>query len=141
MYSKACQFCRLNNCIITTGNSAPYRALKINIESLFFRNPNSGFLLFLYAPFGLIIFTLRVFISLIVLILGYVLPSAEIFHKILFKLTCLALGITINVKNPDKKEDVEVYVSNCLSHFDHLAVHGVTGAVMVFCQKNPRAVL
>lgn len=44
---------------------------------------------------------------------------------------CYVLGISVNVKNPKQREDVEVYVSNCLSHFDHLAVHTATRAVMV----------
>lgn len=66
-----------------------------------------------------------------ILILGFVLPNTEVFQHILFKLMCYVLGISVNIKNPKQREDVEVYVSNCLSHFDHLAVHAATGAVMV----------
>lgn len=101
---------------------------------MIFRGPDGGvelFCLLLYLPFGILLFVVRLLIALFVLLLGYILPNTEVAHNILFKLICLSLGISINIKNPDKKEDVEVYVSNCLSNFDHLAVHAVTGAVMV----------
>lgn len=99
-----------------------------------FRSPDGGvelFCLLLYLPFGFALFILRLIVALLVLLLGSVLPNSEVAHNILFKLICLSLGITIHIRNADKKEDVEVYVSNCLSNFDHLAVHAATGAVMV----------
>lgn len=73
---------------------------------------------------------------LLVLVLGYILPNTEVLQHILYKLTCCVLGITVNVKNPKQREEVEVYVSNCVSNFDHLAVHGVTRAVMVIFYKH-----
>lgn len=106
----------------------------------FSENVQEFLCLFLYLPFGVILFIIRLLVALIVLLLGYILPNTEVFQHVLYKLTCFVLGITVNLKNPKQREDVEVYVSNCLSHFDHLAVHSATGCVMVtfVCLVNAR---
>lgn len=97
----------------------------------FSENSQEFFCLLLYLPFGIILCIVRLLIALVVVILGHILPNTDVFQHLLFKLTCYVLGVTVNIKNPKQKEDVEVYVSNCLSHFDHLAVYAATGAVTV----------
>lgn len=85
----------------------------------------------LYLPVGIILFILRTVIALIVVLIGCTLSDTQIIHKLVNKIACLTLGITVTVENPERKENVEVYVSNNLSIFDHLAVHTATGSVSV----------
>lgn len=44
---------------------------------------------------------------------------------------CATLGITVDVENLDKQENVQVYVSNHVTPFDQLVVHLQTGSVTV----------
>lgn len=66
-----------------------------------------------------------------VILIGCSLSDSRIIQNIVNKVACLTLGITVTVENPDKKENVEVYISNNVSIFDHLAVHTATGSVSV----------
>ncbi|KAK9877829.1 hypothetical protein WA026_020062 [Henosepilachna vigintioctopunctata] len=92
---------------------------------------NEWMFLFLlcYLPIGITLFILRSILAISVFLLGFVLPDVPLIRKIINKSTCLSLGITVGVENIEKKEAVSVYISNCLSLFDSLAVNFVTGAV------------
>ena len=85
----------------------------------------------LYLPVGLVLFILRTILALSVILIGCSLSDTRIIQNVVNKVACLTLGITVTVENPEKKENVEVYVSNNLSIFDHLAVHTATGSVSV----------
>lgn len=103
-------------------------------NGIFFRLPenDSSLLLFiLYLPFGLLLFLLRTVVLLILFLLANVLPESTVSYKLLNKIACLALGISVSVENPKTKENVDVYISNNLTIFDHLAVCNATGAVSV----------
>lgn len=89
------------------------------------------FCLLLYLPLGLVLFVLRTILALSVILIGCSLQDTQVIHKLVNKIACLTLGINVTVENPDKKENVQVFISNCVSHFDHLAVHTATGSVSV----------
>ncbi|XP_044270985.1 lipid droplet-regulating VLDL assembly factor AUP1-like [Tribolium madens] len=93
--------------------------------------------LVLYLPVGIILFILRTILALSVVLIGCCLSDTRIIHKLVNKFACLTLGITVTVENPDKKENVEVYISNNVSIFDHLAVHTATGSVSPGAQMHP----
>ncbi|EFA08762.1 lipid droplet-regulating VLDL assembly factor AUP1 [Tribolium castaneum] len=93
--------------------------------------------LVLYLPVGIVLFILRTILALSVVLIGCSLSDTRIIHKLVNKIACLTLGITVTVENPDKKENVEVYISNNLSIFDHLAVHTATGSVSPGAQMHP----
>lgn len=87
-----------------------------------------------YTPVGVVLFIGRVLLGSLVLLLAYLLPDASGIQRILNKLLCATLGIYVDVNNPEKKEDVLVYMSNYVSPLDYLAVRSVTGCVTVsFC--------
>jgi ancient ubiquitous protein 1 len=114
----------------------------IEIKHLFKskRFPESEFkilCLVLYLPVGIVLFILRTILALSVVLIGCSLSDTRIIHKLVNKIACLALGITVTVENPDEKENVEVYISNNLSILDHLAVHTATGSVSAGPQMHP----
>ncbi|XP_023013564.2 lipid droplet-regulating VLDL assembly factor AUP1 [Leptinotarsa decemlineata] len=86
-------------------------------------------LFLLYSPVGLFIFILRAILLLGLFILGQVLPDTPASQKIINKIACLSLGISVSIENPRKKDNVDVYISNSLSIFDQLAVCSATGSV------------
>lgn len=101
---------------------------------IFYRYPQnaSGILrLVLYTPCGFVLALLRIILGLHVIILAYLLPDIPVVQKFLCKLLCATFGITLNVDNIDKKEDVEVYMSNYVSPLDYLAVHSAIGCITV----------
>ncbi|KAF2883254.1 hypothetical protein ILUMI_22924 [Ignelater luminosus] len=106
----------------------------IEISNLYFLNryPQNSVGLFtflLYLPLGIILLLLRVIVGIQVLVFGYILPDVPVVQKLLSKLLCATLGITIDVENLDKQENVQVYVSNYVTPFDQLVVHLQTGSV------------
>lgn len=82
-------------------------------------------------PFGVILVALRIVLGLLIFIIGHILPDVQIVRNILSKLLCFTFGIIVNVANQGKKEDVEAFVSNQISIFDHLVVHSATNSVTV----------
>lgn len=88
----------------------------------------------IYLPFGVILVTLRVVLGLLIFIIGHILPDVQIIRNILSKLLCFTFGIIVSVTNREKKEDVEAFVSNQISIFDHLVVHTATNSVTVIKQ-------
>ncbi|KAG5887829.1 hypothetical protein JTB14_022687 [Gonioctena quinquepunctata] len=76
----------------------------------------------LYSPIGLVICVLRAILLLGLFLLGQVLPDTPASQKCIDKIACLALGISVSIENPKKKDDVDIYISNSMSIFDQLAV-------------------
>ncbi|CAH0546455.1 unnamed protein product [Brassicogethes aeneus] len=106
----------------------------IEIKHLFRTNrfPESEIklcLLFFYAPFGVILFILRIILLIGLLICGSILSETQLIQKFLNKIACLSLGIIVQVENPEAKENVNVYISNSVSLFDHLALQAATGSL------------
>ncbi|CAH1115374.1 unnamed protein product [Psylliodes chrysocephalus] len=95
----------------------------------------------LYLPIGLILILLRSVLLLGLFILGQVLPDTSVSQKLINKIACLGLGISIHIENPKSKENVNVYVSNSLSIFDQIAVCSATGAVSPSCRTTLEKVL
>ncbi|KAJ8955973.1 hypothetical protein NQ318_006244 [Aromia moschata] len=95
--------------------------------------------LILYCPIGLILFIVRTVLIFGLFLLGHVVSDTPVTQKIVNKISTLAFGIFVSIENPKIKENVDVYVSNSLSVFDHLAVANVTGAISpgtrVFLEK------
>ncbi|KAF5269958.1 hypothetical protein FQR65_LT05757 [Abscondita terminalis] len=88
------------------------------------------FTFIVYLPFGIILLLLRVILGVQVFVFGFLLPDVPAIQKILCKLLCTTLGINTYVENLDKKENVNVYISNYVSPFDHLVIHSVADSVM-----------
>lgn len=80
---------------------------------------------------GIILIALRTVLGLLIFIIGHILPDAQIIRNILSKLLCFTFGIIVYVVNQEKKEDVEAFISNQISIFDHLVVHTATNSVTV----------
>lgn len=93
-------------------------------------NDKSVLLTILYAPIGLLFLILRSILMLVFFILGQILPSTPPAQAFLNNLACICFGITVSVENPRKKENVEVFVSNSLSIFDHVAVSKAVGPIL-----------
>ncbi|XP_045462015.1 lipid droplet-regulating VLDL assembly factor AUP1-like [Harmonia axyridis] len=85
--------------------------------------------LLFYLPLGLILYLLRSVLTILVLLLGCILPDAPFSRNIINRITCLSFGITVTVENIEKRENVDVYISNSLSLFDGLAVHQATKSI------------
>lgn len=133
-----CQKLISKNCIIIKGNFIKEKPKNFftqkNTYVTFSRLPDSGqklFLFLIYLPFGLILIALRTILGILIFIIGHLLPDAQIIRNVLSKLLCFTFGIIINVVNREKKEDVEAYVSNQITIFDHLVVHSATNSVTV----------
>ncbi|XP_050303142.1 lipid droplet-regulating VLDL assembly factor AUP1-like [Anthonomus grandis grandis] len=84
----------------------------------------------LYLPIGFILLFLRGIFALILMLLGQVLPETPPIQSFLTNLACICFGITVSVENSKKKEHVDVFVSNSLSIFDHVAVSKAVGTVL-----------
>ncbi|KAL3276256.1 hypothetical protein HHI36_020971 [Cryptolaemus montrouzieri] len=82
-----------------------------------------------YLPLGIILFCLRCVLALSVFLLGYALPDVPFARKVINKFTCLSLGISVCIENIERKENVDLYISNSLSCLDSLAVNLATNAI------------
>lgn len=125
---------RLNICLEQIGKCSLFSWLISLINIIIFRLPDNDvklLLFILFLPFGLLLFLLRSILILSLFILGYVVSDTGVTQKIFNKIATLAFGISVSIENPKKKENVDVYISNSLSIFDHLAVNVATGAVAV----------
>lgn len=98
------------------------------------RLPDSGqklLSLLVFLPFGVVLVALRTVIGILIFIIGHVLPDVQVVRNVLSKLLCFTFGIIVNVVNHEKRDEVEAYVSNQISIFDHLVVHSATNSVTV----------
>ncbi|KAK9709596.1 hypothetical protein QE152_g26546 [Popillia japonica] len=66
----------------------------------------------------------------------FILPNVPIFHSIVYKLTYIVLGIIINVENIDKKEEVDAFISNKVTHFDSVVINSLAKCVTPGVQLN-----
>ncbi|ENN75747.1 lipid droplet-regulating VLDL assembly factor AUP1 [Dendroctonus ponderosae] len=97
------------------------------------RFPDKGksiLLALLYLPVGLLLLLLRCMLVFIFFILGQILPNTPPIHSFLSNFACLCFGIIVSVENRKTKENVEVFVSNSLSIFDHVAISKAIGTVL-----------
>ncbi|CAG9766909.1 unnamed protein product [Ceutorhynchus assimilis] len=84
----------------------------------------------LYLPLGIILLLLRCTLTLVLLILGQILPDSPPIQSFLNNLALLCFGIIVSVENSKKKENVEVFVANSLSMFDHVAISKAIGKLL-----------
>lgn len=93
---------------------------------------DSSLLLFiLYSPVGFCLVIIRCIILSLSVILRLILPESTIIQKLSNKLACIGFGISVSVENSKVDENVEAYVSNNISIFDHLAVSYAIGSISV----------
>lgn len=85
----------------------------------------------IYLPLGIVLTVLRTLLGILIFIVGHILPDAHIIRNVLSRLLCFTFGVVVTVENPDKREDVEAFISNQISIFDHLVVHSATDSVTV----------
>lgn len=87
------------------------------------------FTFILYLPFGILLLLLRAILGIQVFVFGFLLPDIPVIQKLLCKLFCATLGIIVCKENGNEKKNVDVYITNFISPFDHLVIHSQTGAV------------
>ncbi|XP_066251167.1 lipid droplet-regulating VLDL assembly factor AUP1-like [Euwallacea similis] len=105
--------------------------IKQLVNSNRFQKSESNILVtIIYFPVGLIILALRCLLAIVFMFLGQVLPSTPPVQTFLNNLACICFGITVSVENKKKKENVEVFVSNSLSLFDHVAITKAVGNLL-----------
>lgn len=105
-----------------------------NIIDIPFRLPESDsslLLLIIYSPIGCGLLILRSIILSLLFIIRLILPDSTILQKLSNKLACIGLGISVSVENSKVDENVEAYISNNVSIFDHLAVSHAIGSISV----------
>lgn len=61
----------------------------------------------------------------------HILPEIPVLQQLCNKLACLCLGISVNFDKTKVDENVEAYISNNVSIFDHMAVSCAVGSVSV----------
>ncbi|XP_072378485.1 lipid droplet-regulating VLDL assembly factor AUP1-like [Diabrotica undecimpunctata] len=98
-------------------------------------------LFILYLPVGLVLILLRSFILLSLFLITQVLPDTPVSQKLINRIACVGLGISIHVENPKVKDNVHMYISNSLSIFDQIAVCSASGAVSPSCRTTLEKVL
>lgn len=93
---------------------------------------DSSLLLFiLYIPFGICIVLIRSILLCFLYIIHHILPESPGFQKLYNKIACIGLGISVNWDKSKVDENVEAYVGNSTSLFDHLAISNAVGSVSV----------
>lgn len=132
---KKCQILGSKICYKTTGEILV--KVKYWIQILCFRLPDSDsslILFILYAPFGLCLFIIRSIILSLLFIFLHILPESPSLQKFCNKIACIGLGISVSLDNTKIDDNVEAYVSNNVSIFDHLAVSQAVRTVSVSVQ-------
>ncbi|XP_051473068.1 lipid droplet-regulating VLDL assembly factor AUP1 [Apus apus] len=86
------------------------------------RFPTDGFLLLallLYAPVGLCLLVLRLFIGVHVFLVSCALPDS-LLRRLIVRVMCSVLGLFVRESDPRLREgSARVFISNHLTHFDH----------------------
>ncbi|ODN05437.1 Ancient ubiquitous protein 1 [Orchesella cincta] len=106
---------------------------QMNVEHLFhkswFRPAGlSTIALILYAPVGICLFVIRVFILLQFFLMALLLPPSKIRQKCL-QVMAAVLGMTISAEGDPGPCRGRVFVANHITRLDHLAIHVVTSAL------------
>lgn len=101
--------------------------MAVPIEALYIRNrfPSGPSLLFilLYTPLGIVIFLLRLFISLQLFIAASVLPYNTVIRSIVLRILFFILGLVVREESVEKRnKSCCVITTNHITPFDHLAV-------------------
>ncbi|XP_078261284.1 lipid droplet-regulating VLDL assembly factor AUP1 [Rhinoraja longicauda] len=94
------------------------------VETLFdFRRlPTDGLiltLLLLYAPFGICLMLLRIFIGIHVFLVSSALPD-NLFRRFIVRAMCSVLGMIVSQTDPKQRDkNVKTYMANHVTQFDH----------------------
>ncbi|KGL83230.1 Ancient ubiquitous protein 1, partial [Tinamus guttatus] len=93
------------------------------------RFPTDGFLLLallLYAPVGLCLLVLRLFIGVHVFLLSCALPDS-LLRRFIVRVMCSVLGLFVRQNDPRLRDgSVRVYIANHVTHFDHNVINLLT---------------
>jgi len=104
---------------------------QVTIEHLFHKSwfrpfGLSTLLLILYAPIGVCLVIVRLFMAIQFFLLACILPPSKIRQKCMRIMSCV-LGMTV-CSDGDMQPGGKVFVSNHISELDHLAIHLSTNA-------------
>lgn len=118
--------------------------MAVPIETLFVKNrfPSGPSLLFilLYTPLGIIIFLLRVFISLQLFVAASILPYNTIIRSVVLRVLYVILGLVVREECVDKRsKSCCVITTNHITPFDHLAVSVVLPCITPSVYDLPAA--
>ncbi|KAM6401380.1 lipid droplet-regulating VLDL assembly factor AUP1 isoform 2-T2 [Pluvialis apricaria] len=100
-------------------------------ERLFdsYRFPTDGFLLLallLYAPVGLCLLILRLFIGVHVFLVSCALPDS-VLRRFIVRVMCSVLGLFVRQSDPQLRDvNVRVYIANHVTQFDHNVINLLT---------------
>jgi len=97
--------------------------------------------LILYAPLGLALFFVRLFLSAILWLLGSVLPDSQPLRQFLHHGLSLVLGIVVKV-SPDgesRDESSRIIIANSISALDHFALYKAAEALTPSLWELPSA--
>ncbi|XP_065606321.1 lipid droplet-regulating VLDL assembly factor AUP1 isoform X2 [Cyrtonyx montezumae] len=93
------------------------------------RFPTDGFVLLvllLYAPVGLCLFVLRLFIGVHVFLVSCILPDG-LLRRVIVRVMCSVLGLFVQQSGPRLRDvSVQVYIANHVTHFDHNVINLLT---------------
>ncbi|XP_069654510.1 lipid droplet-regulating VLDL assembly factor AUP1 [Haliaeetus albicilla] len=93
------------------------------------RFPTDGFLLLallLYAPVGLCLLVLRVFIGVHVFLVSCALPDS-VLRRFIVRVMCSVLGLFVRQSDPQFRDvNVRVYIANHVTQFDHNVINLLT---------------
>ncbi|XP_025006214.2 lipid droplet-regulating VLDL assembly factor AUP1 isoform X3 [Gallus gallus] len=93
------------------------------------RFPAGGFVLLallLYAPVGLCLLVLRLFIGVHVFLVSCILPDGTL-RRLIVRVMCSVLGLFVQQSGPRLRDAaVQVYIANHVTHFDHNVISLLT---------------
>ncbi|XP_042663921.1 lipid droplet-regulating VLDL assembly factor AUP1 isoform X3 [Tyto alba] len=93
------------------------------------RFPTDGFLLLallLYAPVGLCLLVLRLFIGVHVFLVSCALPDS-VLRRFIVRVMCSVLGLFVRQSDPQLRDvNVRVYIANHVTQFDHNVINLLT---------------
>ncbi|XP_048452262.1 lipid droplet-regulating VLDL assembly factor AUP1 isoform X7 [Rhincodon typus] len=95
----------------------------------FRRLPTDGFilaLLVLYAPFGICLMLLRIFIGLHVFLVSSALPDG-LLRRVIVRAMCTILGVIVLQRGSRHRDkNIKIYISNHITQFDHNILNFLT---------------
>ncbi|XP_067414951.1 lipid droplet-regulating VLDL assembly factor AUP1 [Emydura macquarii macquarii] len=93
------------------------------------RFPSDGFLLLallLYAPVGLCLLLLRLFVGVHVFLVSCALPDS-LLRRFIVRVMCSVLGLFVRQSDPHFRDaNIRVYIANHVTHFDHSVINLLT---------------
>ncbi|XP_075772174.1 lipid droplet-regulating VLDL assembly factor AUP1 isoform X2 [Pelodiscus sinensis] len=93
------------------------------------RFPSDGFLLLallLYAPVGLCLLLLRLFIGVHVFLVSCALPDS-LLRRFIVRVMCSVLGLFVRQSDPNLRDaSIRVYIANHVTYFDHSVINLLT---------------